>query len=72
MVGWAMHASHSARPKDPAHRVVNRIGLLTGKNHFSHPKEMERCLKAEGIRVRADKVVDFNGIFWDPAEHLSL
>ncbi len=72
MVGWAMNASHSAKPKVPAHRVVNRIGMLTGKNHFSDPMEMERKLKAEGIRVRKDKILKFNEIFWDPSAELAL
>lgn len=72
MVGWAMNASHNAKPKVPAHRVVNRNGMLTGKNHFSDPFEMERKLKAEGIKVKNDKVLDFNKIFWDPTRELVL
>ncbi|MGV3629977.1 MAG: MGMT family protein [Bacteroidota bacterium] len=71
MVGWAMNASHVV-PGIPAHRVVNRNGYLTGKNHFNDPDEMELKLKAEGVQVSDDRVVDFNAVFWDPAEALSL
>jgi methylated-DNA-protein-cysteine methyltransferase related protein len=71
MVGWAMNASHRM-PEIPAHRVVNRNGYLTGKGHFNDPDEMELKLKAEGIRVSDDRVVDFNSIFWDPGDHLRL
>lgn len=67
MVGWAMHGC----PKDvPAHRVVNRNGLLTGKHHFRSPKTMENRLKKEGIRVIDDKVQDFKARFWDPSLEL--
>lgn len=71
MVGWAMNASHSI-PGIPAHRVVNRNGLLTGKMHFSSPTAMEERLKAEGIFVEKDQVVDFSLKFWDPAIELRL
>ncbi len=71
MVGWAMNASANV-PGVPAHRVVNRNGYLTGKSHFNDPDEMELKLKAEGIQVSNDRVVDFNLLFWDPAEALSL
>ncbi|OFY97921.1 MAG: cysteine methyltransferase [Bacteroidetes bacterium RIFCSPLOWO2_12_FULL_31_6] len=66
MVGWAMNASHSSKEYIPAHRVVNRIGLLTGKNHFTDPKLMEKLLKNEGIKVKKDAVVNFENVFWDP------
>ncbi|MFM7813430.1 MAG: MGMT family protein [Flavobacteriales bacterium] len=69
MVGWAMNASH-AMPDVPAHRVVNRIGLLTGKGHFAHPFEMQQRLEAEGIEVQDDRVVAFKSCFWDPTEEL--
>ena len=59
MVGWAMNGSHMVRPKVPAHRVVNRNGMLTGKHHFSPPEKMEELLKKEGIRVIDDQVQDF-------------
>ncbi len=69
MVGWAMNASHTL-PDVPAHRVVNRTGLLTGKHHFSHPTAMEDALKSEGVRVEEDRVCDFQEIFWDPGQEL--
>jgi methylated-DNA-protein-cysteine methyltransferase-like protein len=68
MVGWALHGC----PKDvPAHRVVNRTGLLTGKHHFNPPSEMQRRLEKEGIRVVDDQVQDFDRLFWDPSAELS-
>jgi methylated-DNA-protein-cysteine methyltransferase related protein len=67
MVGWAMNASHTCKKNVPAHRVVNRAGLLTGKHHFGGPKVMQNLLESEGIRVKNDKVVNFNKLFWDPA-----
>lgn len=72
MVGWAMNASHSYKKKVPAHRVVNRIGMLTGKHHFSDPKQMQKLLEKEGIKVKNDKVVDFEKHFWDPMKELEL
>jgi methylated-DNA-protein-cysteine methyltransferase-like protein len=70
MVGWAMHAAGSARPKVPAHRVVNSKGLLTGKHHFKPPSKMQELLKKEGVKVKNDQVVDFKNKFWDPATEL--
>jgi methylated-DNA-protein-cysteine methyltransferase-like protein len=70
MVGWAMHAAHSAKPKIPAHRVVNRNGMLTGKHHFNPPSKMEELLKKEGVTVKKDTVVDFKKLFWDPSTEL--
>jgi methylated-DNA-protein-cysteine methyltransferase-like protein len=67
MVGWAMNAAHQL-PDVPAHRVVNRNGLLTGKIHFSYPEEMEEKLKAEGISVKNDRVEEFERVFWNPLE----
>jgi len=72
MVGWAMNASHSSSYKIPAHRVVNRNGMLTGKNHFSSSSLMEELLKKEGVSVENDVVVDFKNLFWDPAKELTL
>ncbi|MFM1794138.1 MAG: hypothetical protein RL642_523 [Bacteroidota bacterium] len=72
MVGWAMNASHAAVPPVPAHRVVNRNGMLTGKHHFATPTLMEELLAKEGIKVVKDKVVDFEKLFWDPAVELEL
>jgi len=72
MVGWAMNAAHSAKPKVPAHRVVNRNGMLTGKHHFATPTLMEELLKKEKIEVKKETVVDFENLFWDPSIELSL
>jgi methylated-DNA-protein-cysteine methyltransferase related protein len=72
MVGWAMNGAGKVKPKVPAHRVVNRIGLLSGKHHFSPPGSMERSLKKEGIRVKNDKIVDFEKHFWDPIKELGF
>ena len=72
MVGWAMNGSHLVRPKVPAHRVVNRMGLLTGKIHFEYPEQMQEFLEKEGVKVKDDKVQDFEKRFWDPAKELSL
>jgi len=69
MVGWAMNGAGSAHPKVPAHRVVNRNGMLSGKHHFGGNR-MEMLLKKEGIKVKEDTVVDFEKKFWDPAAQL--
>ena len=69
MVGWAMNASHVMKGV-PAHRVVNRTGMLTGKHHFSNPKEMQQLLEKEGVKIVKDKVQDFEKIFWDPNKEL--
>lgn len=71
MVGWAMNAAHS-QPGIPAHRVVNRQGLLTGKMHFSDPDEMERKLRLEGLEIENDQVVNFRSFYWDPLTELAL
>lgn len=71
MVGWAMHAC-AGKHEVPAHRVVNRSGLLTGKAHFGSPSRMQELLEAEGIEVAKDKVVDWQRLFWDPNSELSL
>lgn len=71
MVGWAMNAAHNLSDV-PAHRVVNRNGLLTGKNHFEHPEQMKELLVAEGIKVRNDQVQNFDHVFWDPTIELEL
>jgi len=72
MVGWAMNGAGKIKPKVPAHRVVNRIGMLSGKHHFSPPGSMERSLKKEGIKVKNDRVVDFEKRFWDPVKELDF
>jgi len=69
MVGWAMNASHGMQGV-PAHRVVNRNGLLTGKHHFETPKKMQQLLEKEGIKVKKDQVQDFEKLFWDPVKEL--
>jgi methylated-DNA-protein-cysteine methyltransferase-like protein len=71
MVGWAMNASHTAAGNIPAHRVVNRNGLLTGKHHFGGPRVMQQLLESEGIRVTNDRVADFGKIFWDPKKEFN-
>jgi methylated-DNA-protein-cysteine methyltransferase-like protein len=71
MVGWAMNACHNNK-EIPAHRVVNRNGLLTGKLHFSSPTEMEELLLKEGIKVVNNQIIDFQNKFWDPEVGLSI
>ncbi len=68
MVGYAMNSSHG---KDiPAHRVVNRKGLLTGKHHFEGTNLMQQLLESEGITVIENQIQDFDKLFWDPSDHL--
>ena len=69
MVGWAMNASHNDETI-PAHRVVNRIGLLTGKQHFDGTNLMQQLLESEGIKVIDHQIQDFDTIFWNPSEEL--
>ena len=69
MVGWAMNASHN-RLEVPAHRVVNRIGMLSGKHHFPGSNLMEQLLENEGVVVENNQVQDFKNTFWDPTENL--
>ncbi|GAB4115327.1 MAG: MGMT family protein [Thermoflexibacter sp.] len=69
MVGWAMNAAHTD-PSVPAHRVVNRSGILTGKHHFGSPTRMQELLQAEGITVENDQVKDFEKLFWHPLQEL--
>ena len=71
MVGWAMNASHGL-PDVPAHRVVNRSGLLTGKNHFTTPTIMQELLESEGVIIKDDKVQELNTVYWDPVIELAL
>ena len=66
LVGYAMNVSHSHDPSIPAHRVVNRNGLLTGRMHFDSPDEMQRRLEAEGVKIDKNQVKDFEKILWDP------
>lgn len=72
MVGWAMNASHSLEQPVPAHRVVNRNGMLTGKMHFEHPGTMQELLEREGVHVVGDKVQEFSTLFWDPEVELTF
>jgi len=72
MVGWAMNGCHRVKPKVPAHRVVNRLGILSGKHHFSPPGMMEKLLKKEGVKIKNDQVVDFKKLFWDPVEEIGF
>lgn len=72
MVGWAMNGAHRLTPKVPAHRVVNRNGMLSGKAHFDTPTQMEELLAKEKVLVKEDTIIDFQKKFWDPAVELSL
>jgi len=72
MVGWAMNASHQMLQHIPAHRVVNRNGLLTGKHHFGGEDTMKQLLESEGIVLENDQIVNFNEAFWDPSKELEL
>jgi methylated-DNA-protein-cysteine methyltransferase-like protein len=68
MVGWALNGC----PKNvPAHRVVNRAGLLTGKHHFTPPSAMQERLEKEGVKVKEDQVQEFERLFWDPSAELN-
>eukprot|EP01136_Pigoraptor_vietnamica_P035256 Opistho-1_new@100243 len=70
MVGTAMMHAHDPRLKVPAHRVVNHIGLLTGKHHFDSPTQMQELLESEGITIINEQVKDFKKLFWDPLQEL--
>ncbi len=71
VVGWAMNNSHFDS-SIPAHRVVNRNGLLTGKHHFSFENQMEELLMMEGVIIKNNKIENFESVFWDPAKELEL
>jgi methylated-DNA-protein-cysteine methyltransferase-like protein len=70
MVGWAMNACHLSPKPVPAHRVVNSVGLLTGRHHFKPPEKMQLLLEEEGVLVENNKVVHFQKLFWDPSKEL--
>jgi methylated-DNA-protein-cysteine methyltransferase related protein len=72
MVGWAMNGAGRVKPKVPAHRVVNRLGILSGKHHFKPLGSMEKLLNKEGIKVKNDTIVDFENLFWDPVKELGF
>lgn len=67
LVGWAMNNAHSLDNPIPAHRVVNRNGVLTGKMHFPTPTAMQESLEAEGVQIIEDQIQNFKKIFWDPS-----
>ena len=69
IVGWAMNKSHIYQ-EIPAHRVVNRVGLLTGKHHFFGTNLMRQLLENEGIKIEKDRIIDFKSFFWDPSIEL--
>jgi len=71
MVGWAMNASHNNN-EIPAHRVVNRMGLLTGKQHFDGTNLMQQLLENEGIVVIENQIQNFDQVFWDPFKELPI
>ena len=71
MVGWAMNAAHNM-PQIPAHRVVNRAGILSGKHHFGQPNKMQQLLEAEGIEVKDNQVKNFENLLWDPVKELKI
>ena len=70
IVGWAMNKSHIYQ-EIPAHRVVNRVGLLTGKHHFFGTNLMQQLLENEGIKIKQDQIQNFDAHFWDPINNLS-
>ena len=70
-VGYAMNASGGQQPKVPAHRVLNRNGMLSGKHHFGGTDVMQKLLEKEGIVVKKDAVIDFKALFWDPSVELT-
>ena len=72
VVGYAMNAAHNIKPKVPAHRVVNRNGLLTGKHHFETPHKMQELLEKEKIKVENDKILNFKAVFWNPDTELKI
>lgn len=72
MVGWAMNQSHTHAEYVPAHRVVNRVGLLTGKHHFGGADLMQELLENEGAIIRENRIVNFREMFWDPVQELGL
>jgi methylated-DNA-protein-cysteine methyltransferase-like protein len=68
MVGWALNSSKNMSPSLPAHRVVNRNGLLTGKNHFGGNEIMSELLMSEGVKVADSKIINIHDYFWDPSD----
>ena len=70
MVGWALNNCHTMEDFIPAHRVVNRNGILTGKHHFRHQGLMQELLENEGVQVQNDQIMNFSDLFWDPCSNL--
>ena len=71
MVGWAMNSAHNLNDV-PAHRVVNRVGVLTGKHHFDGTNLMQQLLESEGVKINKNQILNFKDLFWDPSKELSL
>ena len=72
VVGYAMNLCHGITPPVPAHRVVNRMGMLTGKHHFATPTLMQELLELEGIKIENDIILNFDKVFWDPTKELDM
>jgi methylated-DNA-protein-cysteine methyltransferase-like protein len=72
MVGWAMNASHQQSEYVPAHRVVNRNGLLTGRGHFNPPSSMQSALEKEGLVINEHQIQNFQAVFWDPSLEINI
>ena len=70
VVGWAMNQSHTLEDRIPAHRVVNRLGMLSGKMHFATPDTMQDRLESEGIQIKKDTIQNWDVVFWDPNKEL--
>jgi len=72
MVGWALNGTKIRSLNVPAHRVVNRKGILTGKQHFGQKSLMQELLENEGIQIENDQILNFDQVFWNPEKELSL
>ena len=72
VVGWALNQCHSISEEIPAHRVVNRLGMLSGKAHFNPPQLMQQLLEEEGVIIVNDKVQKFDTVFWNPSTELEF
>jgi methylated-DNA-protein-cysteine methyltransferase related protein len=72
MVGWAMNNSHTLKEPLPAHRVVNRVGVLTGKHHFENSSKMQHLLEEEDVIVENDQIKNFNEVFWNPEIEIQI
>ncbi len=72
VVGWTLNKSHTQATHIPAHRVVNRVGILTGRHHFGTENEMQKRLEAEGISIKDHQVQNFDNLLWDPVVELAL